>query len=74
VSGSPAEEAGLRQGDIITKFDGQNVSSMEELKQLISAYQAGKEVKVTFERLGNGYEEQTITVTLGSQPDTSTKN
>jgi serine protease Do len=69
VDASPAEEAGLRQGDIITKFDGQRVTSMEELKQLLAGYKSGDTVKLQIERLGEGYEEQTITVELGSQSD-----
>lgn len=69
VKGSPAEDAGLRQGDIITKFDKQTVKSMSELKQQLAYYKAGEKVKITFERLSqNGYEEQTVEVKLGSAP------
>jgi serine protease Do len=71
VADSPAETAGLRQGDIITKLDGQSVTSMTELKQLLSGYKPGDTVKLQFERLGNGYEKQTISVTLGAQADTT---
>ncbi len=67
VSGSAAENAGIRQGDIITSFDGQAVSTMSQLKELMTYYKSGQKVKVTFERLGNGYEEQTVEVTLLSQ-------
>jgi serine protease Do len=75
VSDSPAEVAGLRQGDIITKFDGQSVSTMDELKALISSYKAGETVTIQFERLGNGngYEKQTVKVELGSTSDSSSK-
>ena len=55
VSGSPAEKAGLRQGDIITEFDGQTITGMTQLKQLIASHKSGDEVKMTMERLGNGY-------------------
>ncbi len=67
VSGSAAENAGIRQGDIITEFDGQSVSTMSQLKELMTYYKSGQKVKVKLERLGNGYEEQTIEVTLLSQ-------
>lgn len=67
VSGSAAENAGIRQGDIITSFDGQAVSTMKQLKELMTYYKSGQKVKVTFERLGNGYEEQTVEVKLLSQ-------
>lgn len=71
VKGSPAEDAGLRQGDIITKFDKQTVRSMSELKQQMAYYKAGEKVKITIERLENGkYEEHSIEVKLGSAPAT----
>ncbi len=68
-SGSPAEKAGLRQGDIITEFDGQTITGMTQLKQLIASHKSGDEVKMTMERLGNGYKEKSITVTLAAQSD-----
>ena len=67
VSGSAADKAGIRQGDIITEFDGQSVSTTSQLKELMTYYKSGQKVKVKLERLGNGYEEQTIEVTLLSQ-------
>lgn len=69
VSGSPAEKAGLRQGDIITEFEGQTITGMSQLKQLIASHKAGEEVSMTIERLGNGYTEKTIKATLGAQSD-----
>ena len=69
VSGSPAEKAGLRQGDIITEFDGQTITGMTQLKQLIASHKSGDEVKMTMERLENGYKEKSITVTLAAQSD-----
>lgn len=71
VSGSPADKAGLRQGDIITGFEGQEISSMSELKQLLASYEAGQEITLTIQRLGNGYQEQSIDITLGTQSDTN---
>lgn len=67
IEGSAADEAGIRQGDIITAFDGQSVSTMNQLKELMTYYHSGQKVKVTFQRLGNGYEEQVKEVTLSSQ-------
>lgn len=69
MKGSAAEKAGIRQGDIITKFDGQGVSTMRSLKGQLSYYKAGQEVEITINRLENGYEEQTITVKLGAQSE-----
>lgn len=67
VKGSAAEKAGIRQGDIITAFDGQSVNTMRSLKEKLSYYKAGQEVEIKINRLSNGYEEQTITVKLGAQ-------
>ncbi len=75
VKGSPAEDAGLRQGDIITKFDKQTVKSMSELKQQLAYYQAGEKVKITYQRLeSEGYTEQTVEVKLGSIPASEKQN
>ncbi len=69
--GSPADEAGLEKGDIITKFDGQSVSSMEELKDLMQYYEAGQEVEITIQtQKDGGYGEEKHTVKLGSKSDT----
>ena len=68
ASGSGAEKAGIAQGDIITAFDGQKVSSMEELQDLMKYYSAGTKVKVTISRAESGkYTKQELTVTLGSK-------
>lgn len=71
VEGSPAEEAGIAAGDIITGFEGNTVSTMDGLKQKISLKQAGDEVELTLQRANqNGtYEEQTVKVKLGKQSD-----
>ena len=71
VSGSPAEEAGIAAGDIITAFEGNGVSTMEGLKEKLSIKKAGTKVKLTLKRANqNGeYKEQTVTVTLGKKSD-----
>lgn len=66
VSGSAADKAGIRQGDIITEFDGRTVGTMRELKELLSYYKADQKVEVKLNRMDNGYEEQTIEVKLGA--------
>ena len=71
VEGSPAEKAGIAAGDIITGFEGNTVSTMDGLKDRISAQKAGTEVEITLQRANqNGtYEEQTVKVTLGKESD-----
>lgn len=68
VEGSSAEEAGILQGDIITRFDGRNVKSMDEMMELMQYLPAGSVVEVEISRARNGeYEEHVLEVTLGSK-------
>jgi serine protease Do len=65
-----AAHAGLVKGDIITKFDGSSVNSMEELQKMLQYYSAGTTVDVTIQQGSpTGYQEKTIAVTLGTKPD-----
>lgn len=68
--GSPAEEAGLTKGHVITKFDGSSVSSMEDLREMLPYYAAGEEVPVTVSYQSDGeYVEEKLTLTLGAAED-----
>ncbi len=60
--GSPAEEAGLTPGDILTLVDGQPVSSMEDLNNLVYAHQVGETLQLRFYR-STGQENVTVTLT-----------
>lgn len=73
VSGSPAEKAGISAGDVITKFEGNNVSIMSGLKEKLALKKANTKVKITFKRANQSgtYEEKTVTVTLGKKSDFS---
>lgn len=73
VSGSPAEKAGISAGDVITKFEGNNVSTMSGLKEKLALKKADTKVKITFKRANQSgtYEEKTVTVTLGKKSDFS---
>lgn len=65
---SPAAAAGLSKGNIITKFDGQTVKSMAELKTLLTYYKSGETVNIIAMVQGSeGYVEKTFTLTLGSK-------
>ena len=67
---SPATEAGLQKGDIITKFDGSSVSSMEDLRNTLAYYAAGEEVKLTVSTADDGeYKENKVDLTLGALED-----
>ncbi len=66
--GTAAEKYGLKKGDIITKFDGKTVKSMESLSTMITYYEAGAEVKITIQRASEGgYQEQVVKVVLGKK-------
>ena len=65
---SPAAAAGLSKGNIITKFDGQTVKSMSELKTLLTYYKSGETVEVIAMVPGSeGYIEKTFSLTLGTK-------
>lgn len=68
--GSPAEKAGIQQGDVITQFDGRAVANQQQLSDTLQYYKAGETVDVTLQRADNGkYAGQTVSVTLGSAKD-----
>ena len=68
--GSPAEKAGIQQGDVITQFDGRAVANQQQLSDILQYYKAGETVDVTLQRADNGkYAGQTVSVTLGSAKD-----
>ena len=63
----PADQAGIKEGDIITKFDGRTITSMTQLQDTLQYYAAGETVDMVVERSADGaYAEQTVTITLGS--------
>lgn len=64
--GSAADLAGLKKNYIITKFDGQSVSTADELSSVMEYYAIGEEVEVTYKVLKDDtYVEKTAMVTLG---------
>ncbi|WP_051656844.1 S1C family serine protease [Butyrivibrio sp. AE3004] len=63
-----AKSAGIQEGDIITTFDGKEISSMDDLQNKLAYYEAGETVTVTVKRQASGgYQDQEISVTLGSK-------
>ena len=75
VAGSPAEKAGISAGDVITAFNGNNVSTMDGLKSKLSAKAAGSKITLTIQRANqNGdYEKKDVKVTLGKRSDYETE-
>lgn len=68
--GTGAYEAGIRKGNIITAFDGNKISSAEDLLRVMEYYAVGDTVDVTI-MYGSqdGWESETVTVTLGEKFD-----
>lgn len=63
-----AQAAGLKQGDIITEFGGDRISSMEELQKELEFYARGDVVNVKVMTMTvAGYEEITVQLTLGNK-------
>lgn len=68
VKDSPAEKAGLMQGDIITGLDGSKIETIEDLKNALGYKKAGQTVDLTIQVLdGGSYVEKVLKVTLGEK-------
>jgi putative serine protease PepD len=65
VSGSPAERAGVRTGDVIVSIDGKPIQDAEDVSSALDGHQPGDRVKVEVRR-GSG--RQTVEVELGNRP------
>ena len=65
-SGSPASEAGLKEGDVITKVGDTDVKSAADLIGAIRSHDPGDDVTVTYTRDGSSAQ---VTVHLGDRSD-----
>ena len=71
TEGGAAEDAGIKEKSIITKFAGKVVTTKEQLVDFLSYYEPGEDVELTIEVPdGKGYKEETVTVTLGENTNT----
>jgi len=64
-SGTPADDAGLRAGDVITAIAGKKISSASELRAAINAHRPGDRVSITYTRGGDSHE---VEVKLTDRP------
>src|SRR5262249_43634757 len=62
---SPAQNAGLRTGDIITAVNGSPINGSSALASVLSSQSPGTQVKVPVQR---GSSQLSVTVTLGERP------
>ena len=69
TDGGPAEKAKIRSGDIILKFDGQDVKEMRNLPRIVADAEVGKEVPIVVWRDGK---EVSLMAVLAQRPDDAT--
>jgi serine protease Do len=65
TDGGPAEKAKIHSGDIILKFDGQDVKEMHNLPRIVADAEVGKDVPVVLWRDGK---EVTVQTVLAERP------
>ncbi len=63
---TPAEQAGLQLGDVITSFDGHDVTSVTQFRQVVADAKVGAAVKIGLLR---AKKPMTLTATLAEMPD-----
>lgn len=66
VKDSPADEAGLRANDIITRIDGEEINKLDDVKRIISSKKIGDKIRIDIIR--NGY-SQMIFAEIGKRPN-----
>jgi serine protease Do len=63
---SPADKAGLEEGDVVVAFGGRSVDSPDALRDVVSEFQPGAEAKLEYVRDGKA---QSVTLTVGERPE-----
>ena len=75
LDGLGAANAGMKDGDIITKVDGTTISGYTQLKELMTYYKAGETIEVVVQRMeGSEYKEETLNITLSTQDEASAQS
>jgi len=65
VKNGPAEKAGIRRGDVITKFNGKEIENSHELSRKAAASDVGKKIEIVLMREGK---EKRVKVTMEEYP------
>jgi putative serine protease PepD len=68
TAGGPADKAGVREGDIVTKVDGKAITDPDAVADAIAAREPGDRIEVELRR---GGAEQTLEITLGTRPESA---
>src|SRR5699024_6940939 len=54
VENGPADQAGVKSGDVLTELDGRSISNMSQLQDVLEYYAAGETVDIDVQRADNG--------------------
>jgi len=65
VAGSPAAQAGLQQGDVITQVDNQPITDDSTLGRVLATKKPGDTISLTVQRGGQSMQ---VSVTLAQRP------
>jgi serine protease Do len=68
VAGGPAAKAGIKQGDVITGFDGQSVKDVRQLQRLVGETPVGKRAEIELYRDGKALKVFVTTTPAESAP------
>ncbi len=66
TAGGPAEKAGVRQGDVVTKVGGKAITTPDGVADAIASHEPGDRIEVEVTRGGS---TQTLEITLGTRPE-----
>ena len=68
ADGSPAADAGLREGDVVVQAGGEDVENADDLRSAVSERRPGDELELEVRRDG---ETETLSVELGTRPSSA---
>src|SRR5258706_8842050 len=71
LDNSPAAAAGIQNGDVIVRFNGEEITSVRKLTRLVGEVDPDHQVSLTISR---GGKEQEVTVTVGKRPTPKFEN
>jgi len=65
LENSPAQKAGIKEGDVITHFDEKKINNVKEMLNIVSKTEVGSKIKVTLLR---DKKPLNVTVEIGERP------
>ena len=61
---SVAAKAGLKEEDVICKFDGNDIASIQQLANLVQSHQLGDTVEILYKQASSDYKSVSLTITF----------